>query len=140
MFQCNYTLERVCYHSKLSWTFLIKKCSKLRAFFHWPLKSASLHQDMNLWTSFFVEISHFKNDIAKSQKYTDSNANYLLNVLKSARVYNWSLGSFLSTPDRLQQHSVAGASCEFHYLEEQCRKRSRKLHLWCAISQDRFQQ
>ena len=82
---------------------------------------------MNLWTSFFVEISHFKNDVAESQKCIDSNANYLLNIPKSARVYNWPLSSLLSTPDRLQQYSLARASCEFHYLEEQCRKRSWKV-------------
>ena len=66
-------------------------------------------------------------DVAESQKYNDSNANDLLNIPKSARVYNWSLSFFFSTPDRLQQYSVARASCEFHYLEKQCRKRSRKV-------------
>ena len=63
----------------------------------------------------------------ESQKCIDSNANYLLNIPKSARVYDWSLISFLSTPDRLKQYSVVRASCEFHYLEERCRKRSLKV-------------
>ena len=50
-----------------------------------------------------------------------------LNIPKSAKVYNRSLSSLLSTPDSLQQHSAVRASYEFNYLEERCRKCSRKV-------------
>ena len=50
-----------------------------------------------------------------------------LNIPKSAKVYNRSLSSLLSTPDSLQQHSAVRASYEFNYLEEWCRKCSRKV-------------
>ena len=57
------------------------------------------HQDTNLWTSFFVsknfslislcstvcdnrKIVNFQNEVAKSQKYIDSNANYLFKYTK----------------------------------------------------------
>ena len=65
-----------------------------------------------------------------------------LNIPKSARVYYRSLSSLVSTPDRLQEHSAVGASCESNYLKELCRKRSKKvklLLLLCVISQDHFQ-
>ena len=90
---------------------------------------------MNLWTSLFVEISLFENDVAESQKCIDSNANYLLNIPKSARVYNWSLSSFFSTPDRLQQYSVVGG----HHVSFIISKSGAvsflwKLLFWSAIS------
>ena len=50
-----------------------------------------------------------------------------LNIPKSAKVYNRSLSSLLSTPDSLQQHSAVRAPYEFNYLEERCRKCSRKV-------------
>ena len=61
------------------------------------------------------KIVNFQNEVAKLQNCVDSNANYLFNYL------------FLLTPDPLQQYSALRVLCEFNYLKERCRKRSRKL-------------
>ena len=94
--RCDYTLERVCYQVILI-IFHKKNWSELSAFFNWPVKQASLHQDMNLWASFFVKISHFENDVAESQKCIYLAQITLLNMSKSARVYNRPLSSLHST-------------------------------------------
>ena len=69
------------------------------------------------------KIVNFENKVAKLIQMQITS----LNIPKSARIYNRSLSFLYSTPDRLRQHSAVRASCEFNYLKERGRKRSRKV-------------
>ena len=77
----------------------------------------------------------FEKEFAKSQKCIDSNVNYLFKYTKICQSLQWvlefpPLDSWPAATAfcyRLPQYSVVRASCEFNYLKEKCRKRSRKV-------------